>query len=179
MLYKGVARTWSNRYHFTGGAPADATKWLALANAVTTAEKAIYQPSTGFTITGAVGYDAGSEIPVYTGAYALAATGAFAGWTKSPGDAAALIRYATNSRTVKNHPLYLFNYYHQVGNDGSVTNSDVLLALQRTAMATYAANWMSGFSDGSVTHQRCGPHGQTAAGALVATYLTHRDFPRG
>jgi hypothetical protein len=50
---------------------------------------------------------------------------------------------------------------------------------QKTALTTYATAWVSGFSDGTNLMVRCGPQGQLATGVLVATYITHRDFPRG
>jgi hypothetical protein len=94
-----------------------------------------------------------------------------------PGDVAALVRYSTATRTSKNHPLYLFNYYHGVNASAGGTPDD-LLATQRTAMSTYAAAWITGFSDGGSTKHRSGPHGDLATGALVEPQLTHRDFPR-
>ena len=62
--FQSVNKQWSNRYHFNGGTPADAAHWLTLANAVTAAEKAIYTNIT--SITEAIGYAAGSEVPVFT-----------------------------------------------------------------------------------------------------------------
>ena len=94
----------------------------------------------------------------------------------APGDAAALVRYSTGQRSVKNHPIYLFNYYHVV-ETSSISASDVQLAAQKTAMLTYANAWVTGFSDGSVTHHRCGPQGHTATGASVDAYIRHRDLP--
>ena len=176
-VYKGGAREWSNRYHFDGGAPADNTKWTTLADAVTAAEKLCFTGSpSGAQIILAVGYDAGSEVPVFQKTYTLWGTGGDGGNPHAPGDAALLVRYATNSRTSKNHPLYLFNYYHNVITNG-VTSQDYPYTTQKTAFQTYAAAWITGFSDGSVTHHRCGPNGDLATGALVGTYVTHRDFP--
>lgn len=130
------------------------------------------------TITGSVGYDAGSEVPVFSKSYATAVTGSFGASVAAPGDAAALVRYSTAQRSVKNHPIYLFNYYHQAmaATAGPV---DTLIAAQRTAIQTYAALWVSGFSDGTVTHHRCGPQGHVATGVFVDTFIRHRDFPAG
>lgn len=178
--YLGGSVVWSNRYHFSGGTPADSTHWTTLANAVTTAEKAIYAASPVLTqIIETVGYAAGSEIPVFTKTYALNGTLAPAGTIPAaPGDAAVLVRYSTASRTAKNHPLYLFNYYHGIYTNG-VGSQDYPWATQKTAIATYATSWITGFSDGSFTLVRCGPQGDLATGQLVGTYITHRDFPRG
>lgn len=178
--YLGGSVTWSNRYHLSGGTPADTAHWTTLSDAVVTAEKACYASGPVTTqIVKSVGYNAGSEVPVFSKVYATNGTLAPAGTIPAaPGDAAVLIRYATNSRTAKNHPLYLFNYVHGVYTNG-VSSQDYPWATQKTALGTYAAAWIVGFSDGSLTLKRCGPNGDLATGYLVGTYITHRDFPRG
>jgi hypothetical protein len=179
FTYRGAPREWSNRYHFDNLVPTDNTKWTTLADAVVNAEKAIYQPvSTTFQIVEAVGYDAGSEIPVFSKAYTTTVTGSFANAVDQAGDVVALVRYSTNARSEKNHPIYLFNFHH--GAKGSTALSiDELNAAQKTAITTYAGLWVTGFSDGAVTHHRCGPQGHVATGVLVNNYLRHRDFPSG
>lgn len=173
--YRGVTRLFSNRYHFVGGTPADSAHWTTLADAIVTAEKAIYAPRV--TIVQADGYGAGSDVPLFTKTYSTVGT-----WTTSgqqaPGDAAALIRYATTARTPKNHPVYLFNYYHAPFLQGG-TSPDSIEATQVTAMQTYAGIWTgAGFSDGSTSYNRAGPNGATAVGYLVEPLCTHRDLPR-
>jgi hypothetical protein len=129
----------------------------------------------GVTIVEAIGYAAGSDIPVWSKTYSQAATGSFANFQHTPGDAAAVLRYATTARTSKNHPVYLFNYFHGVGSD-STTNADDLNPAQKTAIEEYADDWMAGYSDGVNTYVRAGPNGATATARLVLSSVRHRDF---
>lgn len=170
----------SNRYYFDGGAPTDDTKWGTLATNVVSAEQPIYQaPSSGgATIVGAVGYEGGSEIPVFSDTWGLTGSGAFTSWAACPGDCAAVVRYSTSDRSSKNHPIYCFNYYHSISAVAGAGNEDLLHAAQKSAMSLYAADWITGFSDGSVTHHRSRPNGSLCTGELVLPMISHRDLPR-
>ena len=172
---RDVVTTRSNRYHFNGGLPADSTHWTTFSDAVTAAEKLIHVAAVSIVET--FGYAAGSDVPIFSKTYALAGTCPAGGAGEMPGDVAALIRYSTPARTPKNHPVYLFNYYHGVQSQAA-PNVDKLDTGQSTRMATYASAWLTGFSDGALTLVRAGPNGVTASGQLVEQYLTHRDFPR-
>ncbi len=174
-----MTRQFSNRYHFSGGTPADSGHWTTFADAVTAAEKQIHyaEAAGGAKIVEAVGYAGGSEVPVFTKTYSLDGTGSFTGFASAVGDAAALIRYSTSDRSSKNHPIYCFNYYHGVGTSGVFATKDTLLALQATAMGTYASDWIAGFSDGTNTLKRSRPNGNTCTGSFVEPLLTHRDLP--
>lgn len=173
--YEGGTRQWSNRYHFDGGAPTDATKWAALAAAVRAAEKLVY--TLDWSIVATKGYNAGSDLAVYSDTTTVAGT-----FTKAGGDVhvplwnCALIRYSTTQLTSKNHPIYLFSYMHGTLLDGSSTWETLATDL-KTALTTYANAWVSGFSDGAITHHRAGPNGAVAQSATVHPFLTHRDFP--
>jgi len=175
LPYRGDSVLWSNRYHFAGGTPADSAHWTTLADAVVTAEKALYTP--GVSIVEVIGYEAGSEVPVFTKNYATAGTGVFTNERGCPGDCAALVRYSTDQRTAKNHPIYLFNYYHNVQYSSALTADDVVPG-QLAAYGTYAGLWIAGFSDGTNTLKRAGPNGAVALGEFVSPYVHHRDFPR-
>jgi hypothetical protein len=175
LPYRGGTRLFSNRYHFNGGTPADAAHWTTLSDAIVTAEKAIYHSNIHIVET--IGYAAGSDVPVFTKTYSTAGTQTYSG-SENAGQSAALVRYATTARTPKNHPVYLFNYYHPGWSVGT-GDPDSVLAAQSTQLAAYAASWdTAGFSDGTNTYKRAGPNGASATGHTVETYITHRDFPR-
>jgi hypothetical protein len=174
--FKGGSRLWSNRYHFLGGTPADATHWHTLMDNVVTAEKAALGQDN--TIVEALGYAAGSDVPVATKVYSTAGTHTSTGGNSCPGECAQLLRFATAARSTKNHPIYCFNYFHgfyvPVTTSG---NADVPLASMVTSLATYGTAWISGFSDGTITATRCSPAGHAATGVVSEEYVTHRDFP--
>lgn len=174
FTYRGVTHVWSNRYYLNNTSIDTQAHFNTLSDAVVTAEKAIYGAAT--TIVGTAYYAPGSDVAVWTRSYSTAGTFA-GGGTDLPGDCAALIRYTTSQRTTKNHPLYLFNYYHGTRAVGG-SSPDTVLALLATAYGTYANSWVSGFSDGVTTYKKAGPRGAVATGYVVEPYVTHRDFPR-
>lgn len=175
LPWRGAPHLFTNRYHMTGGVPGSTADWTTLADAIVTAEKAALFATV--TITKAEGYAAGSNLPVFTKTYTTVGTLASAGLVQER-QVAALVRYTTDAVTSRNHPVYLFSYYHGIAADSSAGNVDNVTPTQKTALTTYAGLWVAGFSDGTNTHKRAGPNGAVALTGACELNLTHRDFPR-
>ena len=176
--YKGNPKLWSNRYHFNGGAPTTEAYFDTMADVIVAAEKAIYDSTV--TIVKVEQLPPSSDVPTYSKTYSVAGTLSTTGASGyGPGDTAAVVRYATTARTSKNHPVYLFNYYHRPWQQ-TTGYPDALFSSQKTAMETYAQSWITGYnwSGGIGTIVRAGPNGATAVSRIVLPEITHRDFPR-
>lgn len=179
--YRGTTRIFTNRYHFEGAVPADSGEWATFGDAIVASEKGIYDSAV--TIVQATGYDSASATPtnphgdaVWSKLYAEAGTFVPAeGDELCPGDCVGMLRYATLARSSKNHPVYLFNYYHRAYRAGG--SADDIATDWESTIADQGADWIAGFSDGSTTHQRCGPHGAVAISYSVDEHIRHRDLP--
>jgi hypothetical protein len=181
--YRGALEEYSNTYHFDGGDPTSAVRWKALADALILSEKTCFPSSTRYIR--AFGHKAGVTHRDWVYDY-LAGTGAVAGTLAAPGlipqagDAAVWLRWATDVLTSRGKPIYLRSYYHDVwSNANTRLNVDTFLAGQKTALETYGAAWITGFSDGVVTHHRAGPNGAIGLAPSVASqWLTTRTLER-
>jgi hypothetical protein len=183
FTYRGAPEEWSNTYHFTNDAPTTQARWKALSDAIIAAEKLCFDSSV--TFTSAYGHKAGVKARDWFFNYASPGP-AVAGTLSAPangrqaGDAALWLRWATDQLTSKGKPIFLRSYYHSIFANGPLfSNVDNANSAQKTALETYGAAWLTGFSDGAVTHVRAGPNGAVAlAPALASQYVTTRTLER-
>lgn len=174
--YRGGTATVTNVYHFDGGNIGSSGAFTTFSDNVVTAFKATIGGDQ--TIIGTDYYDAGTTVAKYTKTYSTVGTLTASGLKGLPGECAALLRFSTTQRTSKNHPIYLFNYIREAYIDNASTTDDDLSHAQRSALQTYGTAWITGFSDGTVTHVRAGPNGAVAQTRDTSTFVHHRDFPR-
>lgn len=177
FAYEGdPVKQWSNRYFFDGGAPTDSTAWYALMDAISAAERPCY--SSAVHQLAAYGYAPNSGVAVATKAYSVAGTLATSGLVATPGDCAGVLRQATTKRSVKNHPVYVFSYFHGVYWQATPGDPDALATTQKTALENLGAAWNTGLTVGARTYKRCTPDGHLVTGSAAEIWIRHRDFPR-
>lgn len=168
--WRGAPQEFSNRYYFNGAAPVDATAWHAFMDAVVAMEQNIL--SSDATIIQLHGYLPPSDVAVASKSYST--PGVLSSGVAVPGECAALLRHGTNKRSSKNHPVYLFSYFHCAHRGAT---RDELDAGTKAAMEAFGNAWVSGVTTGGVTRIRSTPDGSPAIGARVDEWITHRDFP--
>lgn len=181
--YRGALEEWSNTYHFTNDAPTTQGRWQVFADAIIAAEKACLPATT--RIIRVTGHKAGVKPRDFFHDYLalttqVAGTLAIAGGNDpNPGDVAAWVRWATDQFTSKGKPIFLRSYMHDVASGNTRTTCDTLMSTEKTALETYATAWITGFSDGTVTHARSGPNGAVGLTPVLASqYTTTRTLER-
>lgn len=175
FTFRGASILFTNSYHlneptFSG----TSTDWESVADAVVALEGAAMASTV--TIVKIELFNAGSDLSIYEKAYTTVGSVDDTGGDQCPGDVAALVRYATDQRSTKNRPIYLYNWYHAALKATS-GDPDTLLTAQKTALETLATDFITGFTIGGTTYRRAGPNGAVAQSRVVAGYLRHRDFP--
>lgn len=177
FTYRGdPMQQWSNRYYFNGSAPTDQAAWYALFDAVVALEKLCY--TSQVTIDAAAGYAPGSGVSVANKAYTQSGTLASTGNSPTPGDCAVLLRQATSKRSTKNHPVYVFSYFHGARYTTATNNADIADGVQRDNITAFGTAWMNGITVGARTYKRTTPDGVLVTSGIAEVYVTHRDFPR-
>jgi hypothetical protein len=181
FTYRGGVQQFSNRFHFSGGTPANDAAWAALSLDLRDhADGGVRKGYIGcipahVTIVKALGYAAGSDIAAWS--EDLSEAGERTSTTfRCSGDSALLMRWLTAARSSKGHPIYLMSYIHGVQHESG--NGDNLNTGDVTSAERFVERWWNGgFSDGTNTYHRAGPNGATAVSGVVDPFVRHRDFP--
>ncbi len=172
--YKGGTKLWSNTWYLTGPSWADQTHFNTWADAYI-AEFKVVLPSAS-EIVEAIGYDAGSFLPVFSKTYTTSGTATTGGNPPKALETCMLCKGSTDARSTKNHPIYIFKYIHNILCDGS-SGGEVPLSGQKSTMQGVLNDLVAGISDGTNSRRWAGPRGAVVQSAVVETYVSHRDFP--
>lgn len=172
--YQGNTKVWSQLWHFTGGSWQDQTHFNALSDALWNQVKTV--TCSRVTLVSSTGYNPGSFLPVYTKSYSAAGTYTDTSNPQAHGEACMLWRFTTDQRSTKNHPIYLYKWFHGTQSDGS-TSPDTLRAGIHSSAAPPIAAILAGLSDGTLTRIYAGPRGAVAQSGTCNTLLHVREFP--
>lgn len=172
--YRSGTKEWSQLWHFTGGSWQDSAHFVALYNALKAQLQGLLPSRT--TFVEAVGYNPGSFVPVFTHTDGANGSSSVAGVPFAPLEAAMLARFSTTQRSTKNHPIYLYKWFHGIWTAGTTT-PDQPPAGAISNMNSNLTTILAGLSDGTLTRDYCGPRGAVAQSRLVLPDLHMREFP--
>lgn len=173
--YRGGTKVWSQLWHFDGP-----TTWASSGQFQTLVDNLVAQiqgllPSDT-SITEAIAYNAGSSVPVYTYTHTWTGTSTATTGRRQALEACALVKFTTTQRSTKNHPIYLFKWFHAVFSSGTGTYEALDSGL-KTNIQNNMTTILGGLSDGTNTRQYCGPFGAVAQSRIVEPDLHMREFP--
>jgi hypothetical protein len=174
FAWRGGTRQWSQLYHWTQGSWQDQGHFNALSDAWWNLLKGGIPARN--TLVETIAYNPGSFLPVYTKSYGSAGTYTDTSNPQALGEACMLAKFTTDQRTSKNHPIYLFKWFHGVQSQGSTAPDELRSGLDST-MAGNLTTLMGGLSDGTLTRKYCGPFGAVAQASSVNPELHVREFP--
>lgn len=178
FTYRGQPERWSNKYHLTGATPSGPTEWDAILAALTTAEKALFTPST--TIVYASCYTSDTGPAVYTKDYTL--TTPIAGTrtvlnSQMAGDQAAWVRWWAGQYNTRGKMIYLRKYFH--GGEIAASGGDSLSSGYKTALTTFGNLMISGLTVAGFSGRSLADKAGHAAQTMnVPTYVTTRTLKR-
>lgn len=172
--WRGGTREWSNLWHFTQGSWQDQTHFNAFSDAWWNYIKQF--TCARVTMVDTTGYDPGSFLPVFTKAYGAAGTYTDTSNPQAAGEMCLLWRFTTDQRTTKNHPIYLYKWFHGTQTDGATAPDTLRNGIKSTADGQIT-NVLSGASDGTLTRHYCGPFGAVAQSGTTNVHLIAREFP--
>lgn len=172
--WRGNTRTWSQLYHLTQGSWQDQTHFNAASDALWNIIKVV--TCARVTLVSTVGYNPGSFLPVYSKSYGAAGTYTDTANPQAAGEMCMLWRFTTTQRTTKNHPIYLFKWFHGTQSEGA-TSPDTLRAGIYSTAGGQITSLVAGVSDGTLTRKYCGPFGAVAQAGTCNTLLHAREFP--
>jgi hypothetical protein len=174
MPYRGGTKTWSQLWHFNGGAWQDQTHFDTLSDNLWNEVKSVTLASV--TLVETIAYNPGSSLPVYTKSYGAAGTYTDTSNPQAMGEVCMLWRFTTDQRSTKNHPIYLFKWFHHTQSDGS-SSPDVLRSGIHSTCSSVISAIVAGLSDGTLTRVYCGPRGAVAQSGTCESNLYVREFP--
>lgn len=177
FTYRDHPEEWSNRYHITGDAPADAAALQAIAEAIWDLLAPALTPAV--TLVRAYGYgadgDTSSSSVDWTVSPLTPPAGSFSfGTINAPGDAAATVRWPTGRLNSRGKQIYLRKYFHGIRQDPS--DVDKLYGSELTAMQAFADGMVAEL--GSTGVFMAGPDGETPASGHADPYITTRTLKR-